>query len=185
MPAGNVMVAWDASDDLSGLLNQWGVVDSGTASALMVTNGAIIALSSGQHTLTVLAEDRAGNAAQQEITFAVDNMPPNLDVSVSPNLLWPANHKMVAVHPIIQVSDNLDLHSVVKLVSVTSNEPDNGLGDGDTANDIVIQPDGTILLRAERSGKGNGRIYTITYSAQDAAGNITVKTITVLVPHNH
>ena len=29
----------------------------------------------------------------------------------------------------------------MKLVSVTSNEPDNGLGDGDTANDIVIQPE--------------------------------------------
>ena len=125
-----------------------------------------------------------GNAAQQEITFTVDNTPPSLNVSVSPNLLWPPNHKMVAVQPVAHFNDNLDPNPMLTLISVTSNEPDNGLGDGDTANDIAIQPGGTILLRAERSGKGNGRIYTITYSAQDVAGNITIKTATVTVPHN-
>ena len=51
----------------------------------------------------------------------------------------------------------------LELVSVTSNEPDNGLGDGDTANDIVIVDDLTVKLRAERSGTGNGRIYTLTW----------------------
>jgi hypothetical protein len=39
----------------------------------------------------------------------------------------------------------------ITLVSVASNEPDDGLGDGDTANDIVIVDDFTFKLRAERS----------------------------------
>lgn len=71
---------------------------------------------------------------------------------------------------------------MVTLVSVTSNEPDNGLGDGDMPNDIVINPDGTFDLRAERSGTGDGRIYTITYRAIDACDNTTEATATVAVP---
>ena len=38
------------------------------------------------------------------------------------------------------------------------------------------------MLRAERSGKGNGRIYTVTYRATDASNNTTTKTATVIVP---
>ena len=72
----------------------------------------------------------------------------------------------------------------MRLVSITSNEPDNGLGDGDTAGDIEIKPDGRIFLRAERSGGGTGRIYTLTYSATDSAGNVTISTTSVKVPQN-
>jgi uncharacterized protein len=70
----------------------------------------------------------------------------------------------------------------VTLVSVTSNEPDDGLGDGDTPNDIVIVDDTHILLRAERSGTGSGRIYTLTWEAMDACGNTTQFSTTVSVP---
>ena len=71
------------------------------------------------------------------------------------------------------------------LLSVTSNEPDNGLGDGDRPNDIVILDDFTFDLRAERSGTGEGRIYTITYEVVDACGNSTVASATVTVPHSN
>ena len=67
---------------------------------------------------------------------------------------------------------------------MVSNEPDNGTGDGDTANDIVIIDNLTFQLRAERSGNGKDRIYTITYQAIDWAGNSTLATATVTVPHD-
>ena len=75
-----------------------------------------------------------------------------------------------------------DLSSVATLVSVTSNEPDDGLGDGDTANDIVILDEFNFKLRAERSGTGDGRIYTITYEVTDGCGNVTTQSVTVTVP---
>jgi predicted extracellular nuclease len=111
-----------------------------------------------------------------------DEIPPTLDVSVAPDMLWPPNHKYVEVTATVDASDNFDPSPTVTLVSVTSNEPDNGLDDGDTPNDIVIVDDTTFQLRAERSGIGEGRIYTITYQATDACGNTTVTTATVTVP---
>jgi len=105
--------------------------------------------------------------------------PPSLDVSVSPDTLWPANHKYVTVQASVDPSGDV---SSVDLVSVTSNEPDNGDDDGNTVNDIVIVDDFTFDLRAERSGSGTGRIYTITYEATNTCGSSTVATATVTVP---
>jgi PKD repeat protein/disulfide oxidoreductase YuzD len=119
--------------------------------------------------------------AQGVATIQNDDAVPTLCVSVQPNVLWPPNHQMVEITPTIQVNDDVDCNPVVSLVSIASSEPDNGLGDGDTANDIQII-NGRIYLRAERSGSGNGRVYTLTYSARDSAGNITYATTQVSVP---
>jgi hypothetical protein len=102
-------------------------------------------------------------------------------LSTNAPTLWPPNHKMVAV-TVSAAADDLVGVTSLKIVSATSNEPDNGLGDGDTAGDIQITGALTLNLRAERGGGGNGRIYTITVEAKDAAGNASTKTVTVTVP---
>ncbi len=56
------------------------------------------------------------------------------------------------------------------------------MGDGDTANDIVIVDDFHFQIQAERSGNGAGRVYTITYEVTDACGNSTIQSVTVTVP---
>ena len=111
-----------------------------------------------------------------------DEIAPTLSVTVSPDSLWPPNHKYVTVNATVIAADNFDPDPTVTLVSVTSSEPDNGLGDGDTPNDIVIVDNFTFMLRAERSGTGDGRIYTITYQVTDACGNSTMASATVVVP---
>jgi hypothetical protein len=89
----------------------------------------------------------------------------------------------VEVQAMVEAMDNSDPNPTVTLVSVTSNEPDNGDDDGDTINDIVIADDDiTFNLRAERSGIGTGRVYTITYQVSDACGNMTEQSATVTVP---
>jgi hypothetical protein len=81
------------------------------------------------------------------------------------------------------VSDNFDPNPLVELVSVTSSEADEGLGDGDFPEDIVIMDDFNFMLRAERSGvDGEGRTYTITYRVTDFCGNSTEQSVTVFVP---
>jgi hypothetical protein len=41
-----------------------------------------------------------------------------------------------------------------------------------------------VLLRAERAGPGNGRVYTIIVKSVDASGNSTMSRVRVVVPHD-
>jgi hypothetical protein len=140
----------------------------------------------GTNIVTVVVTDSATNTAScSTIVTVVDTIPPVITaLSASPNSLWPPNHKMVEVKLRATVSDACG-PVVWKITQVRSNESDNGIGDGNTSPDRQITGDHTLRLRAERSGKGGGRAYTITVVATDAAGNRSEpKTVTVTVPHN-
>jgi hypothetical protein len=143
----------------------------------------------GDHTITLIVNDGEHDSEPASMTITVvDETPPKISASVSPDTLWPPNHKMVPVMATVSVSDNCDEHPDVVLVSVVSSEPDDakGGGDGKTTNDIqdadIDNEDYNISLRAERQGKGDGRIYTIAYTATDVSGNSATATVTV--PHN-
>ena len=116
--------------------------------------------------------------------FLRDVEAPSLSVVLSSNTLWPPDHRSVQVSASISVNDACDSNPIVSLVSLTSNEPDDGVADGDTVNDIQIIDPYTFMLRAERSALGAGRIYTVTYIATDSAGNSSAAvSVTVTVPH--
>lgn len=113
-----------------------------------------------------------------------DATPPALNLSATPGMLWPPDHRYVDVAVALEATDNADPAVSWALVSATSNEPDNGLGDGDQSNDILILDELNFQLRAERSGLGSGRVYSLTYMATDACGNSTLATAEVSVPRN-
>lgn len=126
--------------------------------------------------------------ASQFEGFVFDTTPPEIEVTVDPSTLWPPDHRMVEVEATITVEDDVDPNPTVRLVSIVSSEDDDGLGDGHTTTDVQAAELGTadreFLLRAERSGTGEGRVYLITYEAEDAAGNVAEATAEVIVPHN-
>ena len=70
------------------------------------------------------------------------------------------------------------------ITSVTSNEPINGLGDGNTNVDWRITGALTVELRSERAGPLRDRIYTLGVRCTDASGNGSSTTVTVTVPHD-
>lgn len=88
----------------------------------------------------------------------------------------------------VHVSDNADANPRVELASITSTEADADLAEEDLPNDIQDATFGTddreLALRAERSGRGPGRTYTVTYAATDMAGNRTEVSHIVFVPHD-
>jgi hypothetical protein len=124
-------------------------------------------------------EFRASDHDPVIVGFCLRGTPPPLSVTVTPDLLWPPNHKYVTV---TATASSSDPNVTINLIDVTSNEPDNGLGDGDTPNDIVQLSDYSFNLRAERAGNGSGRIYTLTYEAIDACGYRSEVSATVTVP---
>ena len=82
------------------------------------------------------------------------------------------------------VTDAGDPSPITRILSVSSNEAANGSGDGNTNADWQITGPVPVNLRAERSGKSAGRVYTITLESRDASGNASQRTVTVAVPHN-
>lgn len=161
----------------------------GTPEQVLLDAGATVevVLSAGSHVITLLVTDATGATSTDEVVVTIaDTQPPSVQFSVSPRTLWPPNHKLVPVHVSLQVTECSAF--TVTLVSVTSNEPDNGLGDGDTTDDIQGAEIGTadydFLLRAERAGGGSGRVYRIVYSVVDANGIETLVRARIGVPHD-
>jgi hypothetical protein len=142
----------------------------------------------GVTVVTFTATDSSGNSSTctAKITV-VDTSAPTITASVTPTVLWPPNHKMVTINATVEVTDECDPNPTFVLTSITSNEPDNGLGDGNTASDIqgadYGTPDTTFQLRAERAGRGVGRTYTIVYTGSDSSGNTSDVKVHVKVPH--
>lgn len=147
--------------------------------------GPAVTLPMGTTVITLTVDDGRGGSSSDTVKVSInDTTAATLKVTASPSVLWPANHKYVKVYPAVTVNDACIPTTKVEMVSVTSNEPDIGTGRGDLPNDIVINQDATILLRAERSDRGSGRVYSITYAATDMAGNQTTGTAKVTVPLN-
>jgi predicted RNA-binding protein with TRAM domain len=123
----------------------------------------------------------------EPVTFTItvdDNIAPEITgLSATPQVLNPPNHKMRDVYLDYNISD-LSISTVTVEVSVSSNEPENGTGDGDTSPDWEIIDNQHVRLRAERSGKGDGRIYTVTITATDECGNTSSESVPVVVAHN-
>lgn len=112
-----------------------------------------------------------------------DNIPPNISVSLVPNIIFPPNHKMVTISATITVSDNIDPNPKVRLESITCNETINPSSDiaGATFGTDVRQ----FSVRAERTGKRkDGRVYTVVYSATDNSGNKATATAMIRIPHD-
>lgn len=176
----------DPDDDLT--LVSW---RQGTRTGPEVSNGRTVVQALGvgvtrNYVLRVIDSHAQSDEDTTQVAV-VDTTPPTLTLSVSPTTLKPPNHKLVTITATLTTSDVCDATPTIKLLSIVSNEPDNGLGDGDQPQDVqgaaFGTDDRTFQLRSERSGKGNGRIYTITYEARDDSGNATVRQATVTVPH--
>lgn len=148
------------------------------------------ALGLGIHAVALTVSDEINQPVSRAITInVVDTGAPTLAPTADPMILWPPNHKMVKIAIKANAQDNSGLP--VKLgATVSSNEPEEGLGDGDMTPDwttpVIDQATGviTLQLRAERSGLGNGRTYTVTINAIDEAGNTSIANVEIVVPHD-
>ncbi|HKO81107.1 MAG TPA: T9SS type A sorting domain-containing protein, partial [Chitinophagaceae bacterium] len=140
-------------------------------------------------TYTYEIKDACGNTVSPSPTVTYsggDKTPPTGSMEPVNAYLWPPNHKMRDINfRQINFNDNCGGTVNYRITDVSSNELVNEGGDGDTAPDWIISTDGKSLqLRAERSGTGTGRIYTISYTLSDPCGNTTSGTTYAYVSHD-
>jgi uncharacterized repeat protein (TIGR01451 family) len=180
-----------------------GAVCGGSGNARMVTMNSLAAGASITVTLVTAVECSLADGTTINNTATVNSLTPDLNAdnnsttasvlasnpqpvitgaSVDRPVLRPPNHEMVDVTVSYNVTDNCGTTNAK--LTVTSNEPLNGSGDGNVAPDWEVLDAHHVRLRAERSGDGNGRIYTITITATDSAGVSSSQTVTVTVPRS-
>jgi hypothetical protein len=134
----------------------------------------------------LIVNDGLADSEPDDVSITVLDIddPPACDLAQpSTDRLWPPNHKLVQVG-IIGVTDPDNNQVTLTVTGVTQDEPINGSGDGDTSPDAVMQYGDladSVLIRAERSGNGNGRVYRVTFEADNGFESCT-GTVTITVP---
>jgi hypothetical protein len=106
--------------------------------------------------------------------MAADVEPPWVSASVATGELWPPNQKMVNVGLSAIATD--DSGNVFVITGVYSDE------DHGNSIDASDPGPGTLQLRAEREGKGDGRVYLILIRAFDDSFNTSHDCVSVVVP---
>jgi hypothetical protein len=95
--------------------------------------------------------------------------------------LWPPDGELRQVASVSAVDGVSGLGADAVQVTASGNEPLD-------VSDVVVTPDGSgafnVQSRAERLGAGAGKTYTLSATAADLAGNVTVETATCTVPHD-
>lgn len=153
-------------------------------------NGGDLSVANGRYLKVVVSFTRATTGETPilyDLSLSTNEEPDCSLATASPDELWPPNHKMVNV-AVVGVTDPDGDSVTITVTGVTQDEPVNGLGDGDTSPDASIPGDGTVDLRAERAGTkkvpGDGRVYHVSFTADDGNGGSCEGTVSVCVPHD-
>jgi HYR domain len=143
-------------------------------------SGSTFAL--GVTTVNCSATNAAGTSTGSFTVTVRDTIAPTIvSIDGTPReVLWPNNHKMSNITIVVQATDAVDSSLTSKVISITSDQPVNDGGDGDTAPDWAITGDLTIQLRSERTA-GIDRHYTITVEVKDDSGNVSTGTLIIVV----
>jgi hypothetical protein len=154
----------------------------GTATGVRPT----VLLPLGRHVITLVTDDGFSGVDVAEVVIeVVDTTPPVIhSATANPSTLWPPNHQMRPAVVSVDVTDVCDATPTCSIVAVASNEPLNGVGDGNTEPDWELTGALTLNLRAERSGTGSGRTYRITVRCIDDSGNASTTFVLVTVAHD-
>ncbi|HKG32071.1 MAG TPA: hypothetical protein VKA91_12440, partial [Nitrososphaeraceae archaeon] len=73
---------------------------------------------------------------------------------------------------------------VLTITDIIQDEPINGLGNNDQSPDALVVAGDTVQLRSERAENGDGRVYYISFVANDSRGGQCDGVVAVNVPNN-
>ncbi len=112
------------------------------------------------------------------------NQAPDCSQAIAtPDQLWPVDHAFVAIQ-LSGVTD-ADEHEVsISAKCIVQDEPLNSTADGNTLLDGAGLHSARPLVRSERAGNRDGRVYHIVFHATDSEGAACSGEVAVSVPHS-
>jgi probable HAF family extracellular repeat protein len=134
--------------------------------------GSVRAVGGRTYTFTVRCADAANNSASKsvDVTVTPDTTAPVIaSATASPANLWPPDGRLVPVTVSVSVSDDVDAAPACVLTGVAGAPA--GSGDATLTGGLGA------TLRAV-----GGRLYSLTVTCSDAAGNSSAAAATVVVP---
>jgi len=181
----DVTVTFTATDTGGSLLDfiRYTLAGAQAGSGDLANGGAVTITAEGVTTVTYYAVDRAGNAeVARTLTVRIDRTAPTIaGMPAATCNLWPPNLKMVTV---ATISSSDPVSGVASFeATASSSEAPVVAGQVDTQVTGSGTNPRTVSLRAARLGTDD-RIYTITATATDAAGNTAAAVATCVVPRN-
>lgn len=168
-----VTVTWTVTDPESGVASSQGCGQT------------VLSSDTPGITLTCSATNGAGLTSSSSVAIKIDQTPPIIGgMPAAGCTIWPPNKQLITVATVTATDALSGIAAGSFQITGLSNEPH-----GNPQNpEIVIVPNGLgeyiIQLQADRLGVGTGRVYTLTATASDLAGNTAMVTASCTVPHD-
>jgi len=136
-------------------------------------------------TATATTDPTVTNSATTDLITLEENQPPDCS-NVAQVGLWPPNHSFgeIDMAATAGVTDPDGDPVTLTVDGITQDEPVLAPGSGNTSPDGAGVGTGVALVRAERTGGGNGRVYRIGFTASDGNGGTCGGFLNVAVPHS-
>lgn len=118
------------------------------------------------------------------VPVSAPNTPPDCSAAAAtPEELWPPDHKMADIS-IAGVTDPDGDPVALSITSIFQDEPLASSRGTDSCGDGAGVGTGMASVRAASDGAGDGRVYSIGFTAMDDGGEECSGTVAVCVPHD-
>jgi hypothetical protein len=157
---------------------------TGTASYGSTLPHGVTYSQEGVYTVGLEVTDKDGGTGRDSRRITVLNRAPSCQQAVPTEpTLWPPNHRAVPVG-ITGLTDAEGDALAVTITGIRQDEPVRDPGSGHTGPDASGVGTDTAQLLPERSGRGDGRVYHVSFSVNDGHGGACSGTVAVGVPHD-
>ncbi len=174
-------------DDGDALTYQWTLVNRPADSTATLSDAtepapSFIADLVGVYIAQLIVDDGQLASAPDTVTVTAVNQAPVCNLATAqPDTLWSPNHSFSDI-TLQGITDADGDALTLTITSVTQDEPVDDIGDGSTAPDAIFGG-ASLQLRNERTGASNGRVYQVSFTANDGSDSCS-GSVTVTVPHD-
>jgi hypothetical protein len=138
----------------------------------------------GTQTYVARVIDQFGEADEDAtVVDVVDTTPPVLSCSVVVPVINQTHHDFVTVGLAATAVDQCEGELPMTINVFADEDDEESTGDGVHSPDAKNIDIGSLRLRAERKGSGDGRVYLVIPEATDSSGNRGYSCCTVTVPY--